>query len=80
MTQLLKGHYYRIKRVLKQPNQSAYRYKLLAMGLVPGAQLYVKRIAPLGDPIQFEINGSSISLRRRELDAFLQLENNHDNK
>lgn len=72
--QLIPGHRYKIKQVLKSPEHVAYRRKLLAMGLIPGVMLLVKRIAPLGDPIQFEINGFSLSLRRSELSRFLQLE------
>ena len=44
----------------------AYRRKLLAMGLIPGTHFTVARIAPLGDPIQLEIRGYQLSLRRHE--------------
>ncbi|WP_245673475.1 FeoA family protein [Endozoicomonas ascidiicola] len=49
-------------------NQSgnAYRRKLLAMGLTPGTQFTVSRVAPLGDPIQLEVRGFKLSVRRDE--------------
>lgn len=72
------GQHYLVKRVFQSEAHTAYRRKLLAMGVMPGARLQVKRIAPLGDPIQFEINGFSLSLRRRELDNFLRLEPIHE--
>lgn len=50
-----------------------YRSKLLAMGLTPGAVLTVRRIAPLGDPVEIRVRGSSVSLRKAEADA-LQVE------
>ena len=46
-----------------------YRRKLLAMGLTPGALFTIIRVAPLGDPIQLQIRGFSLSLRRDEAQA-----------
>ena len=45
---------------------SAYRRKLLAMGLTPGARFSVARVAPLGDPIQLQVRGFQLSVRRDE--------------
>jgi Fe2+ transport system protein FeoA len=39
---------------------------MLDMGLVNGAVVEVKRIAPLGDPIEFLVRGYSLSLRKSE--------------
>ena len=43
-----------------------YRSKLLAMGLVPGVPFRVVRNAPLGDPVEIQVNGFHLSLRRHE--------------
>jgi ferrous iron transport protein A len=51
----------------------AYRQKLLAMGLLPGSVLSISRIAPLGDPVEIQIRGVSLSLRKEEANL-LQLE------
>ena len=51
----------------------AYREKLLAMGLTPGCEFTVTRHAPLGDPIEIEVRGFHLSLRKDEADA-LQVE------
>lgn len=45
---------------------SPYRAKLLSMGLTPGAEITVVRYAPMGDPIEIEIRGYRLSLRRHE--------------
>lgn len=45
---------------------SAYRRKLLAMGLTPGTVFTVCRVAPLGDPIQLEVRGFHLTIRRHE--------------
>jgi ferrous iron transport protein A len=56
-----------------QAGGGTYRRKLLAMGLTPGAMLEVVRIAPLGDPVEVRVRGTSVSLRRDEA-AVIELE------
>ena len=43
------------------------------MGLTPGTELSVVRVAPLGDPVEIKVRGFSLSLRKDEADA-LQIE------
>ncbi len=43
-----------------------YRQKLVAMGVIPGAVLTVIRHAPLGDPMEIEVRGTIICLRKHE--------------
>jgi ferrous iron transport protein A len=47
----------------------AYRKKLLAMGLTPGIELSVVRVAPMGDPVEVRVRGTSVSLRKGEAEA-----------
>lgn len=49
-----------------QDSPRVYRQKLLALGLTPDTLFVLKRVAPLGDPMQIEVRGSQISIRRRE--------------
>lgn len=44
-----------------------YRHKLMAMGLTRGASFKIVRIAPLGDPIELEVRGFSLSVRKSEI-------------
>jgi Fe2+ transport system protein FeoA len=44
----------------------AFRRRLLEMGLVPGIEVRVVAIAPLGDPLQIEVRGGQWSIRRNE--------------
>lgn len=46
-----------------------YRARLMAMGLTPGTKLTLKRLAPLGDPVEIDVRGFSLSLRKFEADA-----------
>jgi len=48
--------------------EHAYRQRLIALGLIPGTQFEVSRIAPLGDPIELTLRGFSLSLRKGEAD------------
>lgn len=45
---------------------SGYRRKLLTMGLTPGAELEITRVAPMGDPVEIRVRGFSLSLRKEE--------------
>jgi ferrous iron transport protein A len=47
----------------------AYRRKLLSMGLTPGAELHVVRVAPMGDPVEVRVRGTSLTLRKDEAAA-----------
>lgn len=46
-----------------------YRRKLLALGLTPGAEIGIVRVAPLGDPVEIRVRGTSLCLRREEAAA-----------
>lgn len=45
---------------------SCYRKRLIAMGLIPGTELTITRIAPLGDPIEVSVRGFMLTLRKEE--------------
>ena len=45
---------------------SELELKLMEMGCIPGEQVVVEQIAPLGDPISIRIAGYSLSLRKNE--------------
>ena len=51
-----------------QDDNPAYRRRLLAMGLTKGAVLKLLKIAPLGDPVEVEVRGFNLSLRKVEAD------------
>jgi ferrous iron transport protein A len=40
--------------------------KLMEMGCVPGAEIYVEAIAPLGDPVAVRVAGYCLSMRKKE--------------
>jgi Fe2+ transport system protein FeoA len=57
--------------IVKLNTKGAVRQRFLAMGLVKGETILVKRVAPLGDPIDFVIKGYDLSLRKAEASEIL---------
>ncbi|MDJ1180120.1 FeoA family protein [Roseofilum sp. BLCC_M91] len=47
----------------------AYKSKLLSMGLTPGTEFTVVRVAPLGDPVAIQVRGFNLSVRKQEAEA-----------
>lgn len=52
--------------VLEVAGQRAFRRRLLEMGLIPGTEVRVVTVAPLGDPLRIEVRGGQWSIRRAE--------------
>ncbi|WP_392559482.1 FeoA family protein [Orbus mooreae] len=56
------------------PSSLPFRRKLLAMGITPGCRVSVIRSAPLGDPLEIEMRGFFLCLRRKEAASIAVLE------
>ncbi|RJQ85938.1 MAG: ferrous iron transport protein A [Desulfobacteraceae bacterium] len=50
---------------------TVYREKLLAMGLTRGTRFVVERIAPMGDPVEIQLRGFALTLRKDEASALI---------
>jgi Fe2+ transport system protein FeoA len=50
-------------------SEGCYRHKLLRMGLVKGAEFRLLRRAPAGDPVELELRGFNLTLRKTEADV-----------
>ncbi len=46
--------------------EGALRCRLLDMGLIPGTAVSVRKIAPLGDPMEIRLRGYELTLRRED--------------
>lgn len=55
-------------QVVAVPGADEVSIRLLEMGLTPGASLELVGIAPLGDPLELELRGYRLSIRKREAD------------
>jgi ferrous iron transport protein A len=58
-------------RVTGYRTESRYALKLMRLGLIPGTEITVRRIAPLGDPMEIRFRGFSLALRPSEADTLL---------
>ena len=59
--------------------EGALRLRLLDMGLIPGTAVSVRKVAPLGDPIEIRIRGYELTLRLEDA-SYIELEDGGDRK
>ena len=53
-------------RVVKLHGDGAPKRRLMDMGLTNGTAVYVRKVAPLGDPVELTVRGYELSLRRAD--------------
>ena len=53
-------------KIVKISGTGGIHRRLLDMGLVPGSNVEMERVAPLGDPIEVKVKGYNLSLRKEE--------------
>jgi len=56
-------------RIAKLNGQGPVKRRLMEMGLTKGAEVAVRKVAPLGDPIEITVRGYELSLRKDEAAA-----------
>jgi Fe2+ transport system protein FeoA len=52
--------------ITKVNGEGALRLRLLDMGLIPGTSVSVRKVAPLGDPIEIRVRGYELTLRKED--------------
>lgn len=52
--------------VLKLHGAGALRRRIMDMGITKGTEIFVRKLAPLGDPIEINVRGYELSIRRSE--------------
>lgn len=52
--------------IVKVHGEGRVRRRLFDMGLTPGAEVYLRKVAPLGDPLEITLRGYELSLRKDE--------------
>ena len=53
-------------KVVAVNGEGAIRRRLFDMGITPGTEVYLRKKAPLGDPIEISIRGYELTLRKTE--------------
>ena len=53
-------------KVVKLHGEGAVRRRIMDMGITKGVDVYVRKVAPLGDPIEVTVRGYELSLRKAD--------------
>lgn len=56
-------------RVLKVGGEGPLRRRILDMGITKGVSFYVRKLAPLGDPMELTVRGYELSIRKSEAEV-----------
>lgn len=55
-------------RVVKLHGEGAVKRRIMDMGITKGAEVRVRKVAPLGDPVEVTVRGYELSLRKSDAD------------
>ena len=55
-------------KVKKLHGVGAVKRRIMDMGLTKGVEVYVRKVAPLGDPIEVTVRGYELSIRKADAD------------
>ena len=53
-------------KVVKLHGTGAIKRRIMDMGITRGTEIYVRKVAPLGDPIELNVRGYELSLRKAD--------------
>lgn len=53
-------------RVVKLHGEGAVKRRIMDMGLTKGVEVHIRKVAPLGDPIEITVRGYELSLRKAD--------------
>ena len=53
-------------KVVKLNGSGVVKRRIMDMGITKGVEVYVRKIAPLGDPVEFTVRGYELSLRKED--------------
>ena len=53
-------------RVKKLHGEGAVKRRIMDMGITKGVEIYVRKVAPLGDPVEINVRGYELSRRRAD--------------
>ena len=53
-------------KVVKLHGEGAVKRRIMDMGLTKGVEVYVRKVAPLGDPVEVTVRGYELSIRKAD--------------
>ena len=58
-------------RVVKLTGEGAVKRRIMDMGITKGIEVYVRKLAPLGDPVEVTVRGYELSIRKADAEMIL---------
>ena len=55
-------------KVVKLHGEGAVKRRIMDMGITKGVEIYVRKVAPLGDPVEVTVRGYELSIRKADAD------------
>ena len=55
--------------VVRIHGEGAVKRRIMDMGITKGVEIYVRKVAPLGDPIEITVRGYELSLRKADAES-----------
>ena len=55
-------------KVVKLHGEGAVKRRIMDMGITKGVEVYVRKVAPLGDPVEVTVRGYELSIRKADAD------------
>ena len=53
-------------KVVKLNGEGAVKRRIMDMGITKGVEIFVRKVAPLGDPVEITVRGYELSLRKND--------------
>lgn len=58
-------------RVSRLVGEGAVKRRIMDMGITKGVEIFVRKVAPLGDPVEVKVRGYELSLRKADAELIL---------
>ena len=58
-------------KVAKLTGEGAVQRRIMDMGITKGVEIYVRKVAPLGDPVEITVRGYELSLRKADAEMIV---------
>lgn len=65
------GETVRVERFSSDAKDSALKRRIMDMGITRGTDVYIRKVAPLGDPIEVTVRGYELSIRKSEAESII---------
>ena len=52
--------------VVKLHGEGAVKRRIMDMGITKGSEIYIRKVAPLGDPVEITVRGYELSVRKND--------------